>query len=104
MTDKEILIARLTLFLKKYGAYGEYIAGLARCGSHRYTIDDIAEWCVENGCRKHIIDHSFSWHRVSLENNQISWGYLNDKFGEDYNSLPYEEIDPDPQWDNMWDD
>ena len=103
MTDKEILISKLTLFLKRFNVYEEYIAGLARVGSHGETIDEIAEWCVEDGCRRHIIDHSFSWHRVPPSNSQTSWGYLNDKFRVLYDSLPYEEINLDPQWDNMWD-
>ena len=103
MDEKEILIGKLILFLKRFNVYEEYIAGLARVGSHGETIDEIAEWCIEKGCRTHIIDHSFGWHRVSLRGEQTSWGYLDGKFRELYHSLPYEETELDTQWDNMWD-
>lgn len=101
MTEKEILIAKLAIFLEEYGAYDSYMAGLAEHGARKNTIDELAEWCIKQGCTKYIIDHSFGWHRVPLRSDQTSWGYLNDKFKELYHSLPYEEIDS--QWDNMWD-
>ena len=76
MTDKEILIAKLTIFLKKYGVYEEYIAGLAEHGCNGKTIDEIAEWCINCEAKNFIIDHSFYWDFVPLMNNQTSWGYL----------------------------
>lgn len=102
MTDKEILIGRLTLFLKSVDAYEQYIAGLADEGSHGNTIEEIADWCIKQRCPNYIIDRSFAWHRVSLRYNQSSWGVLHRQFVESYRSLPYEPIEPDHTWDDMW--
>ena len=44
MTEQEILKAKLTIFLKKYGVYGAYITGLAVQGHNGKTIDEIVEW------------------------------------------------------------
>ena len=40
MDEKEILIGKLILFLKRFNVYQEYIDGLAEQGSHGETIDD----------------------------------------------------------------
>ena len=102
MSDKEILIGRLTLFLKSVDVYEEYIDGLAKWGSHGNTIDEIADQCIKDECPNSIIDHSFGWHRVSLMDNQPSWGCLHCEFRENYYTLPYEELEPDHTWDDMW--
>lgn len=102
MTDKEILIAKLTIFLKKYGAYDAYIAGLAEHGASRKTIDELAELCINKKIEGDIIMVSFHW--VSVERDSTyTWGELHLKFKENYHSLPYESI-VDEEWDNMWEE
>ena len=104
MTQEEILKSKLTIFLKKYGVYDAYITGLAVQGHNGKTIDEIVEWGVRYRAKKSIIDHSFYWDFVPLMNNQTSWGYLNNKFKENYDTLPYELYEEDNQWDNMWEE
>ena len=103
MTEKEILKSKLTLFLKKYGVYDAYIVGLAEQGHNGKTIDEIVEWGVRYRAKKSIIDHSFYWDFVPLTDDQPSWSYLNNKFKENYDTLPYEGLEPD-QWTNMWEE
>ena len=100
MSDKEILIAKLTAFLHKYGAYDYYIAGLAKCGSYGNTIDQLAEWCINNNVEDEIIRMSFHWLSVERDTT-YTWGELHLDFQENYKSLPYEII-VDNTWDNMW--
>ena len=47
MTQEEILISKLTLFLKRFNVYEEYIDGLAKWGSCGKTIDKVAAWCIK---------------------------------------------------------
>ena len=102
MSDKEVLIAKLTAFLNKYGAYDYYIAGLAKCGSYANTIDELAEWCINNIVEDEIIRMSFHWIDVERDTT-YTWGELHMKFKENYKSLPYEII-VDKEWDNMWEE
>lgn len=103
MTRKEILIARLTHFLKEKGVYDDYILYLSLYGNHGRDIDSIAEWCVNLSIERFIIDRSFNWGRSG---SSIEWSVLNSTFGYRYTSLPYEryEEEIDKQWDNMWEE
>ena len=101
MTDKEILIAKLAIFLEEYGAYNSYIAGLANHGARKNTIDELAEWCINNKIEDEIIRMSFNWEHVELRST-YTWRELHFSFRARYNSIQLEY--PDPQWDNMWEE
>ena len=96
MTDKEILIARLTIFLEENEAYDKFITNLDR-------YDDIDSLCdYETRCEtpEDSISDAFSW-SPSPEGNSY-WENLSNSFAQEYDSLPTERPEPDPQWYDMW--
>ena len=100
MTETEILVGKLTRFLKERNAYDAYVEGLRNGWTHRKTINGIANWCINYNKERHIIDVSFTW--SDNRHAGISWSSLHDEFASSYNSLSYEPYEEDKIWDNMW--
>ena len=96
MTDKEILIARLTIFLEENEAYDKFITNLDR-------YDDIDSLCdYETRCEtpEDSISDAFAWSHTPERTDY--WSMLSDSFAQEYDSLPTERPEPDPQWYDMW--
>lgn len=102
MTEQEILVGKLTRFLKERNAYDAYVEGLRKGGSYFKTIYELADYCVSEGKKRRIIDLSFTW--IDNKYAGISWSELHDEFVASYSDLPYEPYEEDNQWDNMWEE
>lgn len=84
MTDKETLLARLTTFLKEYGAYDKFVYNLDLYGIEK-TLDKFASYCIERGIEREIIARAFSW-IITKEGNDF-WFLLHEKFDDSYFNL-----------------
>ena len=104
MTQEEILVGKLTLFLRKHGALDSFKNELSRNGMHAKNINDLAAFSIYPMREpEDIIRRSFSW-RDSDEGFGY-WDSLCYKFYREFNSLPSEDTDGElSQWDNMWED
>ena len=104
MTDKEILVGKLTLFLRKHDALDSFKNGLSKNGIHAKNINDLAAFSIDiMRAPEDIIRRSFSW-RDSDEGFGY-WDSLCHKFYRDFNSLPSEDTDGElSQWANMWEE
>ena len=100
MTDKEILIARLTRFLKERDAYDKFLLNLK--GREFEWIDELAEYETSWNTPESIINEAFTWDRTP--EGCAYWNRLHRDFHDNYDNLPTEEIEPDTTWDNMWED
>ena len=100
MTEKDILLARLTIFLKEYDAYDKFVHNLDLYGSQK-TIDEFASYCIEMNIRREVIARAFAW--VSSNEGNDFWFFLHEKFEEDYYNLPT-EVEQNNQWANMWEE
>ena len=100
MTQEEILIAKLTRFLKERGAYDKFLLNLK--GSKFEWIDELAEyqtsWCVP----ENTISDAFQWSHT-IEGDGY-WHRLHREFHDNYYNLPTEELEPDHTWDKMWEE
>ena len=100
MTQEEILIAKLTRFLKERGAYDKFRFNLK--GRKFEWIDELAEYETSLNTPELIINEAFNWD-YTIE-KAAYWYKLHREFCANYDNLPYEELEPDPQWAKMWED
>ncbi len=104
MTDKEILVGKLTLFLRRHDALDSFKNELIRNGINAKNINDLTTFSIYIMREpEDIIRRSFSW-RDSYEGFRY-WDSLCHKCHRYFNSLPYEDTDVElSQWDNMWEE
>ena len=96
MTEKEILIARLTIFLEEHGAYERFITNL----DNYEDIDSLCDYEVRCESPEESISDAFTW-GYTIEGSAY-WKMLSDSFANEYDSLPTERPEQDPQWYDMW--
>ena len=97
MTDKEILLARLTIFLEEHSAYDKFITNLE-------NYEDIDSLCAyETRCEtpEDSISDAFAW--IPTIEGVDYWSMLSDSFAQEYDSLPTERPELDLRWVIMWD-
>lgn len=97
MTDKEILIARLTIFLEEHGAYDKFITNLT---DHK-DIEELCESAIRNKNKGWVFSSAFSW--CSTVEGSVYWVSLYELFCSSYDNIPTDGIPTYNQWDNMWD-
>ena len=100
MTETEIALSKLTIFLKNNNAYEAFTQRLSRMGWFGKTIEEH----VENYKHKHLsyrymIRNAFSW-----DSGVVDWSSLDLTFVREYEYLPYELMEEDKTWDNMWEE
>lgn len=100
MTDKEVLIARLTRFLKERNAYNEFLLNLK--GSEFECIDVLAAYEISWDTPESMISKAFNWD-YTIEGGEY-WYRLHREFHDNYDNLPTEELEPDHTWDDMWEE
>lgn len=98
MTEKEILIARLTIFLEEHGAYERFITNI----DNYEDIDSLCDYEAGCGTPEDSISDAFTWYLTP--ERSAYWSILSDSFANEYDSLPTKRPEPDPQWDNMWEE
>lgn len=100
MTNKEIALSKLTIFLKHHNAYEAFIQRLSTRGWYGKTIDEhIDNYRYKALPYKYIIRNAFSW-----DSGVIDWSSLDSIFVREYESLPYELMEEDNTWANMWEE
>ena len=100
MTDKEIALSRLTIFLKNHNAYEAFTQRLSRIGWYGKTIDEYIEnYSFKYLQYKYLIRNSFTW-----DSGAIDWCSLDSIFVREYEYLPYELMEEDNTWANMWEE
>ena len=104
MTQEEILIGKLTLFLRKHSALDSFKNELSRNGMHAKNINDLVTFSIDLMKEpEDIIRRSFTW-RDSDEGFGY-WDSLCNKFYRDFNSLPFEDTDGElSQGAKMWEE
>lgn len=82
MTDKEILLARLTIFLQERGAYDKFVANLTKYKDIEALCDTETMWETP----EHSITDAFTWDNT-IEGVDY-WSRLYYEFCDNYNNLP----------------
>ena len=82
MTDKEILLARLSLFLKERGAYDKFITNL----TNYENIESLCEYEARFNNQQHSISDAFTWDNTP--EGVDYWSKLYYDFWDNYNDLP----------------
>lgn len=98
MTDKETLIAKLTIFLEEHGAYDKFITNL----DYYDDIDSLCDYEIRCETPEDSISDAFTWHRTP--EGEVYWTMLSESFTNEYDSLPTERPEIDSQWDKMWEE
>ena len=98
MTEKEILIARLTRFLKERGAYDKFITNL----TNHEDIEALCDYEIRWVTPEESINDAFTWD-TTIEGADY-WHRLYIEFRDNYDNLSTEELESDPQWDKMWEE
>lgn len=97
MTEKEILKAKLIIFLENNGALEKFMANLEAFDN----IDLLCESAIRNKNKGWVFSSAFSW-CGAVEGSKY-WVNLYELFCSSYDNIPTDGIPTYNQWDNMWD-
>ena len=98
MTEQEILKTRLTRFLKERGVYDKFITNL----TNYEDIEALCDYEIRWETPEESINDAFKWD-VTIEGSDY-WHNLYFEFRDNYDNLSTEELESDPQWNNMWEE
>ena len=97
MTGKEILKAKLIIFLENNGALEKFMANLEAF----HNIDSLCESAIRNQDKGRVFSSAFSW--SDTVEGSAYWVSLYELFCSSYDDILTDGIPAYNQWDNMWD-